>query len=354
MVTRISCSIRCCAERHELSSSRARAEPTNATTSTPYEAHDGLPCLRSRDKAGGHVAAPFALPSYLATPASPLPSLPTLSFSPPLFWLANRSLTYELLLLLERTLDPDERSREWRGDVSVVIDSRDARVHEEKLMQTNGELRPPGGGGSRLSKRPGVKTAATSLVYGTLLAPGVVSGAAGLERRAVVGSESAPKIKSPASASVRRPSASSLDNAAAPAPTLFLRVKVSTLQHSPPLPQPRHSVLAGSSRKPHVPPPSPPHTRSLPVLPLIIGFALVLALLSYVPNVLSLRPQFPFLLPPSALILFRPSLHTDAAIFLFFRISLDPPISSRPPPSASASASASASLPPPSVVLDRL
>ncbi|KAJ7787068.1 hypothetical protein B0H14DRAFT_3581389 [Mycena olivaceomarginata] len=84
-----------------------------------------------------------------------------------------------------------------------------------------------------------------------------------------------------------------------------------------------------------MPPPSPPQTRSLPLL-LILGFALVLALLFYVPNVLSLRPQFPFL-PPSALILFRPSLHPGAALFLFFRISPDPPTSSRPPPSASAS-----------------
>ncbi|KAJ7808058.1 hypothetical protein B0H14DRAFT_2609176 [Mycena olivaceomarginata] len=40
LVTRISCSIRCCAERHGPSSSRARAESTNATTSTPCEAHD--------------------------------------------------------------------------------------------------------------------------------------------------------------------------------------------------------------------------------------------------------------------------------------------------------------------------
>ncbi|KAJ6569193.1 hypothetical protein B0H19DRAFT_691759 [Mycena capillaripes] len=32
--------------------------------------------------------------------------------------------------------------------------SRDARVYEEELMQTNGELRPPGSGGGRPSKRP--------------------------------------------------------------------------------------------------------------------------------------------------------------------------------------------------------
>ncbi|KAJ7302439.1 hypothetical protein DFH08DRAFT_977856 [Mycena albidolilacea] len=237
------------------------------------------------------------------------------------------------------SLDRGETGR-WRG-MGRAVDDRCAVEMHGCMKRTNGELRPSGSGGSRPSKRPGVKTAATSLVYGTLLAPGVVRGAAGLERCAVVGSESAPKIKIPggrvrpgasllvAHSPLMPPPQSMHSHASAFTDLVSTSQGVHTTAFPPASATPSFSA-GWIVRNPHVPPPSPPHTRSFPLLPLIIlGFALVLALLSYLPNVLSLRPQFSFLLPPSALILFRPSLHPGAAIFLFFRISLDPPTSRR-------------------------
>ncbi|KAJ7787061.1 hypothetical protein B0H14DRAFT_3163459 [Mycena olivaceomarginata] len=317
IVTRISCSIRYCAERHELSSTRARAEPT------PCEAHDVadrcVPWIQTNEVGiGSHRLVGTARAARLGythglarvAEAGDRVRRPAHAYGSTL---GTVRVPRVLLVLGDDAVDARSSSAaygraawQWRvyatrwqiywwaterGEIGM-------RCHGLHRGRTNGELRPPGGGGSCPSKRPGVKvpgklfrgaarTAATSPVYGTLLAPGVVSGAAGLERCAVVG-------------------------CGCPHYGIPVRFRNPVIQ------------CWGTSRKPRVPPPSPPHTPSLPLLPLILGFALVLALLSSVPNVLSLRPQFPFLLPP-----------TDASIFLFFRISLDPPASSRPPPSAS-------------------
>jgi hypothetical protein len=128
---------------------------------------------------------------------------------------------------------------------------------------------------------------------------------------------------------MRRPSASSVDNAAAQVPSLFLRVRVSTLQHSRnpvvqcwcpatfmcrlrPL---RTHALFPSSRSYSA---SPSPSLCYPTYPTSSPSAR---------NSRSFYLSLPSFCSP-------PSLHPGAAIFLF-RISLDPPTSSRPPPSAS-------------------